>query len=204
MFPKAVGLSAWIVTKRGTLPGVSVSNNAVVSAALGYAEVHPSEVDTVRDLASLALHGPRIVLSDTLPAHLACRAIVMTPDLHVLQVRGAERAGWQFPGGHVDEGDSSLLGSALRQLSELTGIDPNALRPESVVPCDLSAVSIDPAPALDLPEHVHYDFCYLLHLPSQDLGADATADLRWVSVSDVPGRLGTKLRRSSRTPAVRR
>ncbi|MDT3441263.1 MULTISPECIES: NUDIX domain-containing protein [unclassified Pseudofrankia] len=183
---------------------MTVSNNAVVSTALGYVEANPSELDTVRDLVILSLLGPPITLRSTLPAHLACRAVVMTSDQHVLTVRGASRPGWQLPGGHVAEEDCSLLGSVLRQLRELTGIDPNVLRPESALPCDLDAVPVDPVLELDELEHVHYDFRYLLHLPSRDLGADVAADVRWVPVDEVPGRLGTKLRRSSRTPAALR
>lgn len=182
---------------------VSVTNNAVVSAALGYVEANPAELDAVRDLVILSLLGPRITLRDTLPAHLACRAVVVTPDWHLLQVDGPVLPGWQLPGGHVAEEDSSLLGSTLRQLRHLTGIDPDALRPESALAFDVDAVPIDAVPALGEPEHVHYEFRYLLHLPSRDLASAETA-LRWVPMDEVPGRLGTKLRRSSRTaPALR-
>ncbi|WP_232793992.1 NUDIX domain-containing protein [Pseudofrankia saprophytica] len=183
---------------------MSVSNNAVVSTALGYVEANPSELDTVRDLVILSLLGPPITLRGTLPAHLACRAVVLTSDQHVLTIRDGERPGWQFPGGHVEDEDCSLLGSTLRQLRELTGIDPNVLRPESALPCDLEAVPVDTVPGLDEPEHVHYDFRYLLHLPSQELGFDVAVDVRWVPVDELPGRLGAKLRRSSRTPAALR
>jgi len=188
----------------GYLSGVSVSNNAVVSAALGYVEANPAELDTVRDLVILALLGPPITRCSTFPAHLACRAVVMSPDQHVLTVSGTRSTGWQFPGGHIDDEDSSLLGCALRQLSARTGLDPNALRPESVLPCDLDAVPLAAAGDVDEPEHVHYDFRYLLHLPSRDLGVGVTGDARWVPVGDVPGRLGTKLRRGSPTSAALR
>ncbi|WP_232303690.1 NUDIX domain-containing protein [Pseudofrankia sp. DC12] len=182
---------------------MSVTNNAVVSAALGYVEANPAELEAVRDLVVLSLLGPHVTLPDTLPAHLACRAVVVTPDWHLLQVAEPVRSGWQLPGGHVGEEDSSLLGSTLRQLRRRTGIDPDTLRPESTLPLDVDAVPIAPAPSLAEPEHVHYEFRYLLHLPSREL-TRADAGLRWVPADDVPGRLGTKLRRSSRmAPALR-
>jgi ADP-ribose pyrophosphatase YjhB (NUDIX family) len=182
---------------------VSVTNNAVVSAALGYVEANPAELEAVRDLVILSLLGPRITLRDTLPAHLACRAVVVTPDWRLLQVDDVVRSSWLLPGGHVAEEDSSLLGATLRQLQCLTGIDPDALRPESTLPLDVDAVPVEPVPALAEPEHVHYEFRYLLHLPSRDLVA-GDGGLRWVPMDDVPGRLGTKLRRSSRrAPALR-
>jgi ADP-ribose pyrophosphatase YjhB (NUDIX family) len=182
---------------------VPVTNNAVVSAALGYVEANPAELDVVRDLVILSLLGPRVTLRSTMPAHLVCRALVVTPDWRLLQVGGPVLPGWQLPGGHVDQDDASLLGSVLRQLQRLTGIDPNVLRPESALPFDVDAVPVEPMPALGEPEHTHYDFRYLLHLPSRD-HASADAALRWVPVDDVPGRLGAKLQASSREAPVLR
>jgi hypothetical protein len=75
---------------------VPVTNNALVSAALGYVEANPAELDAVRDLVILSLLGPRITLCDT-------------------QVNGPVPPGWRLPGGHVAEEGSSLLGSTLRQ-----------------------------------------------------------------------------------------
>ncbi|WP_307874790.1 NUDIX domain-containing protein [Frankia nepalensis] len=185
-----------------------MTNNAVVSAALGYVEANPAELDVVRDLVILALLGPPITLSGTLPAHLACRAVVVTPDWRVLQTNDTVLPGWQFPGGHVADEDCSLLGSALRQLHEFTGIDPNLLRPESTLPWDLAAMPVDPVPELDEPEHVHYDFLYLLHLAARELMPEmalaAGTDARWVPANEVPGRLGTKLRRGSQLAAASR
>jgi ADP-ribose pyrophosphatase YjhB (NUDIX family) len=182
---------------------VSVTNNAVVNAALGYVEANPAELDAVRDLVILSLLGPPITLRSTRPAHLSCRAVVVTPDWYLLQVDGTVLPGWQLPGGHVEEKDGSLLGSALRQLRELTGLDPNLLRPESTLPCDVEAVPVEPAPDLDEPEHVHYDFRYLLHLPGRDLVCPTDAAVRWVAVDDVPGTLGQKLRRGARAVSAR-
>jgi ADP-ribose pyrophosphatase YjhB (NUDIX family) len=180
---------------------VSVTNNAVVRAALGYVERNPAELEAVRDLVVLALLGPPVTLPDTFPAHLACQAVVVSPDWRLLQVGGLARPGWHLPGGHVDGADGSLLGATLRQLRRLTGIDPDVLRLESTLPFDIAAVTVEPAPTLSEPRHVHYDFRYLLQLPSSDFVA-AGLPQRWVPASDVPGRLGEKLRHGPRQPAA--
>ena len=183
---------------------VTVTNNAVVRAALGYVEANAAEMDTVRDLVALSLLAPPVTFRSNRPAHVSCRAVVATPDWEVLQSRGTPRPCWQFPGGHVECSDASLLGSALRQLSELTGIDPNLLRPDSTLPCDLVALPVDAVPEFDEPEHVHYDFRFLLYLPCRDLVNAADAHLRWVPVGQVPGRLGEKLRRTARLVTAHR
>lgn len=182
---------------------MAVTNNAVIRAALGYVEANPAELDTVRDLVLLALDGPPVVSPRTLPAHVACRAAVATPDWRVLQVRTHPGGPWRLPGGHVADRDASLLGSALRQLTNVAGIDPNVVRLDSASPSDLAVVAEEQPELPGAPEHVHYEFRYLLHVSSDETDLPPGAAARWVPAADIPGTLGTKLRLVRTAPAHR-
>jgi 8-oxo-dGTP pyrophosphatase MutT (NUDIX family) len=179
---------------------VPVTNNAVMGAALAYIQANPKEMDAVRPLVVLALHGPSVTLRTTTPAHVTCRAIAVSPDRHVLEIQPPSGE-WQLPGGHVEPSDSSLLGAALRWLAGTAGIVINTVIPDAVKPLDLEAHAVDAEPATDgagggEPEHVHYDARFLLYVADRTVELPAGYSHRWVPVGEISGRLGTKLRRS--------
>jgi ADP-ribose pyrophosphatase YjhB (NUDIX family) len=186
------------------LDAVAVTNNAVVGAALAYVEANPAEVDAVRPLVILALHGPSVADRVTQPAHVTCGALAVTADWRVLQLRERPSGRWLFPGDHVRRGDGSLLGAALRDLTEQTGIVSNAVIPGAVTPFDIEAVAVS-ARRYE-PEHVHFDVRFLVHVPVGPVRLPTGGALghRWLPVADVPGRLGVKLRAAEVAASVPR
>ena len=181
------------------VPFVGVTNNAVIGVALGYLEEHPDEADLLRALIVLALHGPPVTTRNTTPAHVTCSAAVVTPDWRMLQVRQRPSLVWRLPGGHVDADDASLLGAALRHLTTKAGIEANTVIPAGVMPIEVGAYPVDASQRLSEPEHVHYDFCFLLYVEdcSVQHNVGRAVSHRWVPVEDVPGRLGAKLKAAS-------
>lgn len=185
------------------VPFVTVTNNAVIGMALGYIEANPEERDVLRSLIVLALHGPPIVTPTTTPAHVTCRAALVSADWRVLQVRGGDGTagprGWALPGGHIEPTDQSLLGAALRLLAAQADVEANLLIPASVLPLDVTPRPIDAVPARDEPEHVHYEATFLLRVTDRQFGRTAVKGVsrRWVSLADVPGKVGDKLRLES-------
>ncbi|WP_250639024.1 NUDIX hydrolase [Frankia sp. AiPa1] len=178
---------------------MTVTNNAVISVALGYIEANPDEVDLLRSLVVLALHGPAITARSTTPAHVTARAAIMSSDWRVLEVMDAQSSTWHLPGGHLDVADASLLGAALGLAGRRAGVDPNLVIPDGIVPVDVDAVIEPAAPTLGEPEHVHYAVTYLFHVEDRELAvADIGAPaVRWTDPRHLPGRLGAKLTRSS-------
>ncbi|WP_242424631.1 NUDIX domain-containing protein [Frankia sp. EI5c] len=164
--------------------------------ALRYIEANPEERDVLRSLIVLALHGPPIVTPTTTPAHVTCRAALVSPDWRVLQTRGRAARDWRLPGGHVDAADQSLLGAALRHLATQAEVEANALIPFSVLPVDVTPHPVEAVPARDEPEHVHYEATFLLRVADRALGQPTSPGVawRWVSVADLRGKLGDKLR----------
>jgi 8-oxo-dGTP pyrophosphatase MutT (NUDIX family) len=177
---------------------VPVTNNAVLGAALAYIQANPDELDVVRPLVVLAMQGPSVTLRSTTPAHVTCRAVAVSPDRHVLEVR-PQTGDWQLPGGHLTPSDSSLLGAALRGLGEAAGIVMNTVIPDAVVPFDLDAHVAVAAPDRGEPEHVHYEVRFLLYVADRAVRLPVGNSHRWVPIAALGGRLGAKLARSGAT-----
>lgn len=178
---------------------MTVTNNAVVGVALGYIEANPDEMDFMRPLVVLALHGPAITARSTTPAHVTCRAAIVSPDWRVLEIREPPGETWRLPGGHVDLDASSLLGATLGQTARQAGVEINTVIPDGVLPFDVEARIIDAAPGLGEPEHVHYEMTYLFHVEDRGLAVpdNPSTRLRWVAPEQISGQLGTKLARTS-------
>lgn len=181
------------------VPFVTVTNNAVIGMALEYIEANPDERDLLRSLIVLALHGPPIASTSTTPAHVTCSAVLVSPDWQVLQTKGRAAPAWRLPGGHVDQEDQSLLGAALRHLTDQAEVETNGLIPASVLPVDVTPYPVDAVPARREPEHVHYEATFLLHLADHPLAQLTGKGIsrRWVNIADVRGKLGDKLRLES-------
>lgn len=69
---------------------------------------------------------PAPLLREDGPTHLTGSCFVFSPDRsQTLLVFHAKGRFWVQPGGHLDDGDESLLAAALRELAEETGTTPD-------------------------------------------------------------------------------
>lgn len=90
--------------------------------------------------------------------HATAGALLLRPDGRVLLVEHRALGKWLFPGGHLEETDETLMGAALRELAEETGIDPGLVTPVGGVPLHIDVHPIPANPAKDEPDHRHFDF----------------------------------------------
>lgn len=90
---------------------------------------------------------------------------------------------WLQPGGHIEEGDSSVLNAALREAQEESGL--KALRPLLDTPFDIDIHAI-PTNKKEA-GHLHYDIRFLLqasHHAALEISHESN-DLRWFSYADI-------------------
>ncbi len=83
------------------------------------------------------------------------------------------------PGGHLEPTDTTLVGAALRELSEETGIDPEQVVPVSMHPAYVEFGQVPARPAKDEPDHYHLDIGYAF--------ATADAEVGRIQESEVTG-----------------
>jgi 8-oxo-dGTP pyrophosphatase MutT (NUDIX family) len=134
--------------------------------------------------ATLAFLGEqsRYWQRDNYAGHLTASAwVVNAAKSHVLLTHHRKFNGWLQLGGHVDEGDESLLAAALREAWEESGI-------QTIEPLQTPIFDIGhhPIQTPKEPAHVHYDIRYLLVAKTMEfVVSEESNDLAWVPLAEV-------------------
>lgn len=129
-----------------------------------YLDENPTERDRLATLLDRLAIRTQITSRKTFTGHVTCSAILITPDRRVLHIRHNVLDTWLRPGGHLESTDTSLLGAALREVAEETGIPADGLVPVGMLPVDIDVHSIPANAARGEPEHPHFDLRYAFAL----------------------------------------
>lgn len=112
------------------------------------------------------------------PGHFTASAFILSPERDaLLLILHSKLSRWLQPGGHIDASDEDVLGAALRETREETGI----VDVTTVLP-GLLDVDVHDIPALrGEPPHAHFDVRFLLQATSRSFRAASDAKAaRWV------------------------
>lgn len=101
-----------------------------------------AEERTRRDFVeALRDHGGATLERSGPPTHVTASAFVFDEDAeHVLLCFHGKGRFWVQPGGHLEAGDTSVTGAALRELQEETGVSPSQLHNVAVADLDHHAL----------------------------------------------------------------
>jgi 8-oxo-dGTP pyrophosphatase MutT (NUDIX family) len=88
---------------------------------------------------------------------VTCSALVVNDEGRMLRIWHNSFGKWLQPGGHLEPSDTSLVGAALRELAEETGIalDPAALLDNQPIDVDVHAIPANRTRGE--PKHQHFD-----------------------------------------------
>lgn len=114
------------------------------------------------------------------PGHITASALVLAPEGgEVLLVHHRRFDRWLQPGGHVDRGDQSVIATAVREVTEETGVSLDET-PPVLVAVDVHRIP----PARGEPFHLHHDLMFRLRAAERSARRAAQA-VRWVPVAQV-------------------
>lgn len=181
-----------------------VTNDQVAQEVHTYLHAHPEEEQSLAPLLDLTRRAAEVTYRRTFPGHITCGVVAVAADRTVLQIHHRTLDRWLLPGGHVEQNDPSLLAAAMRELTEETGIGPTYVTPVLDRPVDIDAHSIPPNPAKGEPDHIHYDFRYLLgvhplpgavsiQVEAVSIQVEEVTGFRWAPLTDLSGRLSTRV-----------
>ncbi|MEU5051930.1 NUDIX domain-containing protein [Streptomyces sp. NPDC021096] len=147
----------------------------------GYLDEHPDEKRALAPLLGLLDDGADLASRKEFRGHATAGAILARPDGCILHIHHLALDKWLLPGGHLEAQDDTLLGAALRELAEETGIPADAVTAVADRPVH---IDVHPIPANDAKgehDHQHIDFRFLFRTTADihQLQAEEVTDAAW-------------------------
>jgi 8-oxo-dGTP pyrophosphatase MutT (NUDIX family) len=162
-----------------------MKRESLLAALARYA---PSDAREAESLAHIrrflaAPHDP--FQRDNPEGHVTGSAVVARPDgAAFLLILHRKLGRWLQPGGHTEESDASVLGTALREAREETGLSAFEVpREDAILDVDVHPI---PARSRDA-AHLHFDVRYLLvtrETHDRSAAEDPARPMRWTSFED--------------------
>jgi 8-oxo-dGTP pyrophosphatase MutT (NUDIX family) len=118
-----------------------------------------------------------------LPGHITGSAFIVDQNREfTLLTHHAKLNKWLQPGGHAD-GDENVIGVALREAEEETGVKNFKLITPTIFDLDIHLI---PA-RKDFPEHFHYDVRFLFTASKDEplVITEESHDLGWKKIADI-------------------
>ena len=153
-----------------------------------YHSRHPDETVTLDRFRGLLANFDRCFHRDCFPGHITSSAwIVSRESGAVLLTHHRKLARWLQLGGHAD-GEVDVLGSALREAEEESGLRDFRLLPEGR-PLEILDLDVHDIPAHGAePMHQHYDIRFLLEVSDRQSilhQESESKEVRWFAGDDV-------------------
>ena len=94
---------------------------------------------------------------------------------------------WAWTGGHAD-GESDLLGTAIRELKEETGVEHVKVLDDNIFSLEIICVNGHVKRGKYVSSHVHLNLTYLLEVDENEtlrVKEDENSGVKWVNIEDV-------------------
>jgi 8-oxo-dGTP pyrophosphatase MutT (NUDIX family) len=157
-----------------------IARGPIEAAVATYLARHPNERALLQPLRNALAAEADPTSRMTFAGHITCGAVVLARDGRVLHIHHRMLDRYLLPGGHIEESDTSLVGAALRELREETGLPATAVEPLPYLaraPLDIDVHAIPANADKGEPAHQHFDF---------RLQEAEVTGYRWISREQMP------------------
>ncbi|MFJ2419187.1 NUDIX hydrolase [Streptomyces brevispora] len=158
---------------------MAIADSDIAAVLAAYLERYPREAGQLAEPLRLSAEGQEFASRQTFPMHVTAGALLVRDSAEVLLIEHLAYGITLQPGGHLEPTDTTLVGAAIRELSEETGIDPAQIVPVSMHPAYVEFGQVPARPAKDEPVHYHLDIGYAF--------ATADAEVGCIQESEVTG-----------------
>lgn len=158
---------------------MAIADSDIADVLAAYLERYPQEAGQLAEPQRLLAAGQGFASRRTFPMHVTAGALLVRDGAEVLLIDHLAYGITLQPGGHLEPTDTTLVGAALRELTEETGVDPDQVVPASAHPVYVEFGRVPARPAKDEPDHYHLDIGYAF--------ATADAQVGRIQESEVTG-----------------
>lgn len=183
---------------------MAISDSDIGSTLTGYLEFYPDEVEPLSE--PLRLLGQRADFASryTLPMHVTVGALLVRDNADILLIEHLSYGITLQPGGHLEPTDSTLVGAAVRELTEETGIDSDKILLVSQVPAYVEYGRVPARPEKNEPAHFHLDIGYSFTTVDAEVGRLQESEVTgagWYSIEVAERLVGRRIKRAVSAPS---
>ncbi|MCM3920298.1 NUDIX domain-containing protein [Frankia sp. AiPs1] len=187
---------------------VAISDSDIARALSTYIERYPDEATLLAEPLLLLSQGRGFASRRTLPMHVTAGALLVRSDGHggaeILLIEHRAYGITLQPGGHLEPTDTTLIGAAVRELTEETGVDPDTVIPASQTPAYIEYGQVPARPTKDEPDHYHLDIGYAFTTAYAEVGRIQESEVHgaaWYPLAVAERLVGHRIARAVRAPA---
>ncbi|MGW4378310.1 NUDIX hydrolase [Kitasatospora sp. NPDC004531] len=133
-----------------------VTTEHIRAAVDSYLERRPGDRERLGRLLAALGDGAELTDRSVMRGHVTAAVFLVREDGKVLHIAHNATGKWLVPGGHLEAGDETLAGAALRELAEETGIPADQVVLGELVDIDVHPIAANPAKGEG--DHYHFDF----------------------------------------------
>lgn len=184
---------------------MSIADSEIASALAAYLERYPDEKALLAEPIQRLAQGHDFASRRSFPMHVTVGALLTRGGKEVLLVGHRAYGITLQPGGHLEPTDTTLIGAAVRELVEETGIAADAVVPLSQVPVYVEYGCVPARPLKDEPEHFHLDIGYAFATVAGDVGCIQESEVTsaaWYPLVEAQRLVGPRIARAPGAPVA--
>jgi 8-oxo-dGTP pyrophosphatase MutT (NUDIX family) len=186
-------------------PFVPIPSSEIARTLAGYLDRHPQERALLAEPRRLLSRGGDWTSRRRWPMHVTVGALLTRSSREILLVGHRAYGIMLQPGGHLEATDTTLIGAAVRELVEETGIDPDMVVAVSPAPVYVEYGMVPARPDKHEPAHWHLDFGFAFTTMDGDVGRvqeQEVTSAAWYPLDLAEQLVGRRVARASGAPGL--